>query len=55
MTIDNERVIEDLYSMHLWGGDHLPYQDLIRMLKQESGSTSSLYDIAVHIKKINEG
>ena len=48
--IDKSKEVTDLLSMHMWGGDHLPYQDLIRMLKQESGSTSSLYEIALHVQ-----
>ena len=52
--IDMGREILDLYEMYLWSAECLPYQELIRMLKQESGSSSTLYQIACMIQEFNK-
>lgn len=50
--VDQKDVIVDLFRMYLWSGETLPYQELIRILKQESGSKSSLYGIAVMLNEV---
>ena len=50
----NADVILDIYSLYAWSSETIPWTELIPILKHESGSQSSLYDIAnfiVHIHK----
>ena len=53
--IDMAREIQDLYSLYLHSAEHIVWKQLIPMLKHESGSDASLYDIACMIKNITTG
>ncbi len=52
--IDKGQEIADLYSMYAWSSETLPYQHLIRMLKHESGSNNTLYQIACYVQWLSQ-
>ena len=54
VTIDKHKEIQDLYTLYLWSGEFTPYQELIRRLKTESTSDSSLYNIAKYINWLHK-
>ncbi len=53
LHIDKGQEILDIYGIYLWSSETLPYQELIRMLKDQSGSNSTLYQIAVMIQEFS--
>ena len=54
-SVHNAQEIQDIYSLYLHSAEHIAWTQLIPMLKHESGSEASLYNIACMIKIITEG
>lgn len=52
--IDKKDIIVDLFSMYAWSLETLPYKELIRMLKDQSGTSASLYEVALLVKEITD-
>ena len=52
-NVDKSQEIKDLFAMYCWSNETLPYVELIRMLKNQSGTTASTYQVSLVVQYLS--
>ncbi|MBT5147413.1 MAG: hypothetical protein HOM41_02545 [Flavobacteriales bacterium] len=52
-NVDKSKEIKDLFAMYCWSSETLPYGELIRMLKDQSTTTASTYQVSLVVQYLS--